>query len=352
MKKEIEIVKNIFLPFFKEESYIISEKVNWKDICSTFIAYENDSKLILNQINKLELSNPDKVISKLPTLYKSFINEIAEDYILGEKYNLINILISQKSILFSERVAFLKTLNNVIIKQERIRIKKELNENKAKFDFFLSDTDVNSVMKKKARLDLKNKFNNWDNELVEEKVTSIKKTGNSTEKSKVFSIHLVKYAVAACLIISAGLFYFNSDNKMDVLANVVTTKHTISIVEDNGLGYIAKEQSKKIEVIFKDYQMRIASINKVKKNTSAYKAELDSLKSLKNTYIFNGEKVIINSKDDNEKLNLIRLYGEVFYIQKNNLFYKIIESNSPIKMIDENDKRIIEELEKIIFQNE
>ena len=98
--------------------------------------------------------------------------------------------------------------------------------------------------------------------------------------------------------------------------------------------------------------MRIASINKVKKNTSAYKAELDSLKSLKNTYIFNGGKVIINSKDDNQKLNLIKLYGEVFYIQKNNLFYKIIESNSPIKMIDEKDKRIIEELEKIIFQNE
>jgi hypothetical protein len=214
MKNEIEIIKNLLLPLLGEEKSVLTKNSSWNLISSGFILFENDPKPLYTEIYKLEISDPENVISKLPELYDSFIDEIAEEYVLGKVNPAATKLIEQDSSLFIDRVAFLNTLKSGITKQERLKIRKELPNLANRMEFSFSEANIKTVFKKKAREDLKNKFTNWDNELKEK----------PNKKGKVISLSWFKYMVAASIIITAGLFYFKSsnlnDNALNLLADI------------------------------------------------------------------------------------------------------------------------------------
>jgi hypothetical protein len=351
MKNEIEIIKNLLLPLLGEEKSVLTKNSSWNLISSGFILFENDPKPLYTEIYKLEISDPENVISKLPELYDSFIDEIAEEYVLGKVNPAATKLIEQDSSLFIDRVAFLNTLKSGITKQERLKIRKELPNLANRMEFSFSEANIKTVFKKKAREDLKNKFTNWDNELKEK----------PNKKGKVISLSWFKYMVAASIIITAGLFYFKSsnlnDNALNLLADIETSRQTILIVSDNGLGYVTNKENKQIDVVFRNYNKRIVSINKiitenVVDDVSTFKIKLDSLNSLKDTYVFNKNVLTLNSINKNQSIGIVRLNEDAFYLNISDFFYKIIEYKIPTKLITENDETIINQLEKIIFQNE
>jgi hypothetical protein len=267
MKHEIKIVKNLLLPLIEVD--INSLVINWQAITSGFVSYEKDSKLLYAEIYKLELSDPEKVLSKLDELYRLFIDELAEAYTLEGDIDASTALIEQSSFLFSERVTFFKTLKSVITKHERHRITNELPNLSDRIDFSLSDNDINSVIKKKARTDLKDKFGLWDKELLSEKENkniyssyvdlkkptdeSLKPDFNIKNKGKVISLSWIKYVVAAVVIISAGYFYFNSDEFQKSKLKIVDLDENtgnVLVISESGLGYTDTTKKDSITITY------------------------------------------------------------------------------------------------------
>ena len=94
-------------------------------------------------------------------------------------------LLATKNSLFKEQVIFLQTLEDVI--------------------------------EEKRREDLKKMFQKWDNELIEEEAEEVpvvqlspNKSLASKKETKIISLSWAKYAVAAVVVIAAGLFYLKS----------------------------------------------------------------------------------------------------------------------------------------------
>jgi hypothetical protein len=218
MKNEIEIVKSLLLPLLGNGVSDSVEKNNWEAITIAFVLFESDQKPLYTEIYKLETSESENIISKLPELYKFFVNDIAEGYVLNNRNSTItNKLIETGNSIFNERVTFFKTLKSVITKKERLRISTELPNLADRINFSFSEENIEAAIKKKAREDLKNKFKHWDTEL--EKVESVspfeenifeevplskpKVSYKHIEKEKkVISLSWFKYGVAAMLILS------------------------------------------------------------------------------------------------------------------------------------------------------
>lgn len=355
MISEIEIAKYIFPLDIKDE-----KNIDWKTIALGFAVFENDPKPLYAEIYKLELADPEEIISKLPELHELFVEELAEAYVL-DKSKVANIELLE-SPLFIEKANFYSTLKNVITKQERQRIINEFPISYEGLSSF-SEKELEGIVKKKARTDLKDKFKKWDEELKEEKsdVVFYSLAKKSKQKGKVISLSWVKYAVAASIVIMAGLFYFKSfntiDNTVNVIANVESSTQTVLVIVNQGLGYISNEENQQVEVVFMDHTNRIVSINKMLNNNvdddlAIYKKELDHLKLIENTYIFNKKQLTINLKMEIQQLSIIHLNQEAYYLKLNNLFYKISKTDLPTELVSESNQSIIEQIEKTIFENE
>ena len=209
MKNEIEIIKNLLLPLLGEEKSILTKNSSWNLISSGFILFESDPKPLYTEIYKLETPNPENVISKLPELYDSFIDEIAEEYVLGIVNPVATKLIEQDSSLFIERVAFLNTLKSGITKQERLKIRKELPNLADRVNYSFSEKNIEVAIKKKAREDLKIKFTNWDHELKEK----------PNKKGKVISLSWFKYAAAAIVVLSFLIWQPSQSSNDDLFSD-------------------------------------------------------------------------------------------------------------------------------------
>src|SRR5690606_10804671 len=139
------------------------EKANWELMINGFLVFENDQQPLYNEIYKLELNDPEKVISRLPKLYRNFIEEMAEDYVLESISKIPEILKENKD--FVEKVHYLKTLKNVITKVERKKIKEELPLAYQRVTFQPNEKDIENAVKQKAREDLMEKLQAWNQEV-------------------------------------------------------------------------------------------------------------------------------------------------------------------------------------------
>ena len=389
----------------------------WNQFANDFIHYEIDAQPVYSTLYKLELQNPEEVFEKLPQAYSSFISELAEEYVLGNTSTIINKLLESKNDLFLKEVTFLKTMKSVITKLERQKLKESLPHLHDRLVFELDEEILKQVAKKKAREDLKNKFKQWDKELVEKEANSelikyfiagesnssfeTEESVNSTNSErKVISLSWIKYAAAACIVLTAGImfFKFNSDNDIvqPVEKNVVTTpakeKTTtyeipmedladikvitkITPVIESGLGFASN--SNNIKIVEYNQKARISSIvttiekyrKLLEKEFSENKVgvgsrvkvletiicelqnELALLKEREKQYIFDGKtlKLYILTA---AKENYIILYNESYYLKRNADFYLINSSNK----INENLLKItnvdmIEILKELIIEN-
>ncbi|WP_452228978.1 hypothetical protein [Lacinutrix sp. MEBiC02404] len=368
----ISHIKLILEPVFQEQGLEVTDTtIKWESIFNGFLLYELDPKPLYAELYRMKLRDPEHVISQLDDLHDTFMTDLAEDFVLGKnKKSIIELLRKEDSVLDNKIIA-LQQLKAVITKTERQRIVGDLDEMDQRAAFVIAESTLETALKKKARTDLKEQFSAWDTELegvknkkeIPQLHTHVSEESNeyNSRKSRVVSLSWIKYAVAASVLIMAGIFYFKSFDSTDsidpVLANVETSNQTVSILENQGMGYISNEKDQQVELIFKDYTNRIVSIKDILnddtyENDSLYKNELDNLKLLENTYVYDNNQLTLNLENTNQKFHFIHLNDVDFYLKIDDAFYHIIKTNSPAKLVVVKDETIVEELEKIIFENE
>lgn len=417
MNNSSSLIKGIILPLIiKLSKGNLNDLPDdfWNQFAYDFINYEIDAKPIYLKLYNLELQNPEDVFDKLPQAYSSFIYELAEEYVLGNENEVIIKLLESNNKLFLKEVTFLKTMKAVITKLERQDIKKNLPEAYDRLVFELDEEILKQVAKKKTRENLKAKFKQWDKELVEEgadleltQYSNVRNSNSSFEteesvypsnsKRKVISLSWIKYAAAACIVLSAGIMYFNikTDNnfvqpgdgnvviapvKEEVLASkipelvlteIVTTTKKSSVIE-SGLGFASKK--KNIKIIENNQKARMVSIvtaienyrkllesefsdNKgganarvkaLESKISELQNELALLKERENHYFFDGNELILYVLK-NAKENEILFYEDKYYLKRDANYFKLTVAEQPQLYKKERNTEVVSTLDKIIF---
>ena len=388
------IIKNILLPKLKKDSKYSDEKVVasfWKNFSTVLVRFEENAQPLYTAIYSLELGNPEQIIDKLPKIYAQFLKELAECYVLGQTSEATDYLVKTNNKTFLKEVQFLKTMQQAIKSVERKRIKTELPQSYDRLTFELSETEIDNAIKKKAREELKKKMKLWDAELedgvpvismanLEDEITSDK------TRSKVISLSWMEYAVAASIIIAAGIFYFKNTGTPEIpvensvvikekknnqpqlhppvtetiaLASIETTSSTVTVLQPESLGF-SSDKKVKITINFKDATKRILSLENALRQSRTtdpkifgqYKVELIQLKRQKDNYVFDGQIVTLFNKKAANDYAVMQTEEQLYYLKKGDEYYTLKVSNSPMVLEKVVSTTILETLEKIHFENQ
>jgi hypothetical protein len=398
------IIKNLILPLvikYAKVDVSSAPDTYWKQFASDFINYEIDAGPIYSVLYKLELQNPEDIFKQLPEVYSDFIKELAEEFVMGNEDELTDKLITNKNEYFLKEVSFLKTMKAVITKSERKELKKNLPKTYDRLVFELDEETLRQVAKKKSREDLRDKFKQWDEEMINEdsvldsnhligsrsggvryslaeesnhseKLLKKEEVKNSTKsRRRVISLSWIKYAAAACIVLTAGTLYFklNTDNNFvqpvdtnvvtapvkketitpeipaEALAEVATVTQNTPVIE-SGLGFASKKNN--IKILENNQKARMASIvtaiekyrqllenefseNKVGNSSrvkeletkiNSLQSELVLLKERDNHYIFDGKALVLYGSNF-AKENAIVLYEDKYYLKRDADFYSL-----------------------------
>ena len=390
------IIKNILLPKLKKDSKYSDEKVVasfWKNFSTVLVRFEENAQPLYTAIYSLELGNPEQIIDKLPKIYAQFLKELAECYVLGQTSEATDYLVKTNNKTFLKEVQFLKTMQQAIKSVERKRIKTELPQSYDRLTFELSETEIANAIKKKAREELKKKMKLWDAELedgvpvismanLEDEITSDK------TRSKVISLSWMEYAVAASIIIAAGIFYFKNTGTTEIsventvvtkekvkennqpqlhptvtetiaLASIETTSSTGTVLQPESLGF-SSDKKVKIIINFKDATKRILSLENALRQSRTtdpkifgqYKVELLQLKRQKDNYVFDGQIVTLFNKKAATDYAVMQTEEQLYYLKTGDEYYNLKVSNSPMVLEKVVSTTILETLEKIHFENQ
>ena len=388
------IIKNILLPKLKKDSKYSDEKVVasfWKNFSTVLVRFEENAQPLYTAIYSLELGNPEQIIDKLPKIYAQFLKELAECYVLGQTSEATDYLVKTNNKTFLKEVQFLKTMQQAIKSVERKRIKTELPQSYDRLTFELSETEIANAIKKKAREELKKKMKLWDAELedgvpvismanLEDEITSDK------TRSKVISLSWMEYAVAASIIIAAGIFYFKNTGTPEIpvensvvikekknnqpqlhptvtetiaLASIETTSSTVTVLQPESLGF-SSDKKVKITINFKDATKRILSLENAlgqsrtidPKIFGQYKVELIQLKRQKDNYVFDGQIMTLFNKKAATDYAVMQTEEQLYYLKTGDEYYNLKVSNSPMVLEKVVSTTILETLEKIHFENQ
>ena len=402
------IIKSIILPllikFSKGDLTMLPDDF-WNQFAADFIYYETAATPIYTSLYQLELQDPEAVFEKLPEAYSSFIKELAEDYVLENQSELTAQLIESKNETFLKEVSFLKTMKAVITKVERQKLKKNLPILYDRLVFELDEETLRQVAKKKSREDLRTKFKKWDEEMVESEPILVKYSLSHNvineapneynlkpPKTKVISLSWIKYAVAACVVLTAGVLYFKlstntiensiqpTEDKVvtkevpnietEDIADITTVPDSYKVLEDVGFGFAATP--KKISVIENHQEQRIVSIRKaianiqmilgkelvaqksvsgskaeeLKSRISSLQDELSKMKEKENQYIFDG-KTLVLYVSTTAKENTIVLYEDTYYLKRDSDFYKLSVASQSQAYKKESNSDVLNKLNKI-----
>ncbi len=403
MKLATDIVQNLLLPKLEKDSNFDTNKIDtafWEALASALLDFEKDAKSTHNLIYSLELNDSERIITKLKSIYTSFIKELAENHVLGISSEAINYLISSENKAFKNDVDFFTNLKNAIKKIERKRIKEELPAAYDRLTYEITEDEIESVIRKKERESLKEKMKTWDKELSSSDNTPVYSIDNN--KSKVIQLSWIKYAAAACVVIAAGIFFFkqstnsnsnfiqsNDDNfvvspvkkraiEAASMKNIVEDIQSVKIEEitvntvnlnvlKNDYGFAPDKQ--KIKIVVNDQINRILSLNKAIKQynrllkdrkyqpqynklkilISEHETELKKCKYLESKYLFDGKVLTLYAKL--KGVQLLEYDGD-FYLKRDTNYYKLIISKQPQLFKKITDSNVLEALEKIIVNNE
>ena len=321
MINTIKIVQDLLLPVLEKDSSFNSKNISedfWESFTKNLLDFETDKKSsnnLINLINSLKIKtiDSDNINSILENIYRDFILELAESYVLGKNLFGTEQLLTTKNSLFKEQVIFLKTLEDVI--------------------------------EEKRREDLKKMFQKWDNELIEEDEVPVvqlspNKSLASKKETKIISLSWAKYAVAAVVVIAAGLFYLKSfdNNITPQLVDGFVQKNNVVVLSNQGIGFT--DISKRDSITVTNYLSK----------SGAYKNQEITYQFSNNTVTITGDSLA--TKNKNFKYRIINTSKNNFYLERNNEFYPLLQTENDEVLKLETDKTIIEELEKIIFNYE
>lgn len=399
MKLAIDIVQSLLLPKLEKDASFDANQTNiafWETFTTTFLDFERDAKPVYASIYSLGMKDAEKIISKLDTIYISFIKELAENHVLGISSEAIDYLITSKNSTFEKEVNFFTDLKNVINKVERKRIKMELPKTFDKLNFEISDDAIALAITKKEREALKEKMNAWDEELVATEEAPVYSV-SAKKETKVISLSWIKYAAAACIVLTAGIMYFkfNTDNNLvqpgdtnvvtapvkketitpeipsEALAEVATVTNNATVIE-SGLGFASKKNN--IKIVENNQKARMVSIvsaiekyrqlleNKFSENKvgdssrikeletkiNSLQKELVLLKEREKQYVFDG-KALVLYVSNTAKENTIVLYGDNFYLKRDAIYFKLTVAEQPQLYKKERNTEVVSALDKIIF---
>lgn len=320
MINTIKIVQDILLPVLEKDNSFDSNTLSedfWESFTKNLLGFKTDnwsSNNLINLINSLKIKtiDNDSINFTLENIYKDFILELAESCVLGKNLFGTEQLLATKNSLFKEQVIFLQTLEDVI--------------------------------EEKRREDLKKMFQKWDNELIEAEVPVVElspyKSLESKKQTKIISLSWAKYAVAAVVVIAAGVFYLKSfdANKTPQFVDGFVQKNNVVVLSNLGIGFTDISKRDSITV-------------------ANYLSKGGDFKNQKIMYQFSNNTVTITgdslaTKNNNFKYRIINTSKNNFYLERNNEFYPLLQTENDEVLKLETDKTIIEELEKIIFNYE
>jgi hypothetical protein len=359
MELAIDIVKSILLPKLEKDTNFDSNKTDatfWESFAIALLDFKKDDTKCKTAIYSLELNNPERIISKLPNIYNTYVKELAENYVLGNESEAIESLLKANNQVFEEEVRFLSNLENVIIDMERQRI-------------------------------------------IEELPTAYESLDKELNKKKPIVIPLwIKYAAAACILITAGVFYFKSpesptspnsngvvktddkendsikkvknperilDNTMEELAYTTTVRKDTVLSPTSSLGFAATKKVNVIEIQYKDASLMLSKINdKIKEEiviskktgndsiVNAFKTKLRSIQTQQGKYEFDGKQLILYSNPEKENILLLTTDSKTHFIKMGDFYYKLQMTKTPIFLNKISDPDIIDQLDKIVFDND
>jgi hypothetical protein len=399
MKLAIDIVQSLLLPKLEKDIRFDANQTNiafWETFTTTFLDFEKDAKPVYAAIYSLGLKDDEKIISKLDTVYISFIKELAENHVLGISSEAIDYLISSKNSTFEKEVHFFTDLQNAITKVERKRIKRELPKTFDKLSFEISDDAIALAITKKERETLKEKMNAWDKELVTSEESPVYSV-TAKKETKVISLSWIKYAAAACIVLTAGIMYFkfNTDNNLvqpgdtnvvtapvkketiipeipsEALAEVVSvTKNatvlasdmgmvpnSIKIVENNQIGRkesiikAIENYQKLLEKKFPENKVGVSSREKeLETKINTLQKELALLKEREKQYVFDG-KALVLYVSNTAKENTIVFYDDNYYLKRDTDYFKLTVAEQPQLYKKISETNLINNLDNILSEN-
>ena len=410
MEKEIQIIQDLFIPVLQKDERFDASKCDntfWGEIVQEFIVYQQDSKPFYATIYSLELAEPMKVIHKLENLQHSFLDQLAEENVLGYSSEGI-VKLEQNNPFFKERVQFYKNLEKAIILSERKRIKSELPSMYDKYSLELDEKQLTQTIANRERKALRDKMKLWDKELLAEKEEEqvIELSANKTITKTFPLMSYIKYALAACLVIGLGFWfelYINTtkiqtfgssdrdtenvenyeiedSNSLElpnpVLVDATNVSKDTNALVNEGMGYTSSNN--KIKLVSINNTERIVSIKnaidtyqkfiqkellkdsgadpknkkiriEVEKKIDSLAKELTELQKKQNTYLFDGKKLTLyDIPSDNITL---LAFENKFYVKNKNDFYVLTVANEPQQFSKVIDDALKENLEKILFDN-
>ena len=410
MEKEIQIIQDLFIPVLQKDERFDASKCDntfWEKILQEFIVYQQDSKPFYATIYSLGLAEPMKVIHKLENLQHSFLDQLAEENVLGYSSEGI-VKLEQNNPFFKERVQFYKNLEKAIILSERKRMKSELPSMYDKYTFELDEKQLAQAIANRERKALRDKMKLWDKELLAEKEEEqvIELSANKTITKTFPLMSYIKYALAACLVIGLGFWfelYINTtkiqtfgssdrdtenvenyeiedSNSLElpnpVLVDATNVSKDTNALVNEGMGYTSSNN--KIKLVSINNTERIVSIKnaidtyqkfiqkellkdsgadpknkkiriEVEKNIDSLAKELTELQKKQNTYLFDGKKLTLyDIPSDNITL---LAFENKFYVKNKNDFYVLTVANEPQQFSKVINDALKENLEKILFDN-
>ena len=410
MEKEIQILQDLFIPVLQKDERFDASKCDntfWEKILQEFIVYQQDSKPFYATIYSLELAEPMKVIHKLENLQHSFLDQLAEENVLGYSSESI-VKLEQNNPFFKERVEFYKNLEKAIILSERKRMKSELPSMYDKYTFELDEKQLAQAIANRERKALRDKMKLWDKELLAEKEEEqvIELSANKTITKTFPLMSYIKYALAACLVIGLGFWfelYINTtkiqtfgssdrdtenvenyeiedSNSLElpnpVLVDATNVSKDTNALVNEGMGYTSSNN--KIKLVSINNTERIVSIKnaidtyqkfiqkellkdsgadpknkkiriEVEKNIDSLAKELTELQKKQNTYLFDGKILTIHDVPYDNIMLLA--FENKFYVKNKNDFYVLTVANEPQQFSKVIDDALKENLEKILFDN-
>lgn len=401
MKLAINVVQNLLLPVLEKDSQFDVNKLNlifWETFTKGLLDFEKDAKPLYAAIYRLELDDPEKIISALENIYTSFIKALAEEYVLGNTAEVFENLLTAKNTLFEKQVHFFTNLEKAIKKVERSRIKTSLPIAFEKLTFELPENTIEAAIKKKEREALKEKMKVWDEELsTTEHVSSHPLV--SEKVTKLIQLSWPKYAAAACVVLGLGFWIYiyqqqkvftendfanNQNKKTPSLATAVKLEMpTITLAEiasvsknyqviENSLGFAPN----KIKVVENNQSPRITSIvnaiekyqkmleNEFSDNKVGYgpiikkmnatilslQEELALLKEREKRYTFDGNKLVLYVSTS-AKENTVVLYEATYYLKKDADYFKLTITKQPKLYKKISDTNLINNLDDILSEN-
>lgn len=412
MEKEVQILQNLFISVLQKDERFDASKCDglfWNKITSEFINFEQDKKPFYASIYSLELADAENIINKLENLQLTFLEQLAEENVLGYTSEVI-VKLEETNPYFNEKLQFYKNLEKAIILAERKRIKTELPTMFEKYSFEMDENLLAMSIAKNERQSLRDKMKVWDEELIESNsdLHYIRYSLSREEKSlifeeknhkvKVISFSWIKYAVAACVVFGLGFWFYSSQNEIDLPLNPVVTqpngdnssldapkpilvesfKNTkvTDVLVNEGLGF--SNASKQIKIVSINNNERIVSIHKaidvyqkflekelltspgvgpknkslliqIEKEIDSLEKELTELQSKQNSYLFDGKALTLYDLEST-KITVIA-YENDYYLKKGNDFYKLTQTVVPQKYSKVINNSLKESLEQILFTN-